>query len=241
MYLLLVIMLMLMLAQFFYVIDKVNNLKDLGIIMSSNCSFEQHIIELCRRCTGLCGWILRTFNSRESTGMMTLFKSLVLSTLDYGCQLWSPTKIHQILIIEKIQKAFTKHIKGFSLFSYQEGLSNLKIYPLQHRKERYIIIYVWKILDNIVPNLVKPLQLYVSDMKGRLCSVSHVRLGHTGTLAYYSFRWKGIQLFNSLPVPIRNITACPPSVLKKQLDLHLSPILDCPCTPNFNNSLDNKY
>ena len=37
---------------------------------------------------------------------------------------------------------------------------------------------------------------------------------------------------------IRNITACPPLVFKKQLDLHLSPILDCPCTPNFNNSLE---
>ena len=31
----------------FYVLGKANNLKDLGIIMSSNCSFEQHIIELC--------------------------------------------------------------------------------------------------------------------------------------------------------------------------------------------------
>ena len=40
----------------FYIIDNVNNLKDLGIIMSSNCSFEQHIIELCKRCTG---WPLR--------------------------------------------------------------------------------------------------------------------------------------------------------------------------------------
>ena len=83
--------------------------------------------------------------------------------------------------------------------------------------------------------------IYVSDRRGRLCSVSHVRLGHTGTLAYSSFRWKGIRLFNSLPMHIRNITACPPLVFKKQLDLHLSPILDCPCTPNFNNSLDNKY
>ena len=125
-----------------YVIDNVNNLKDLGIIMSSNCSFEQHIIELCKRCTGLCGWILTTFSSRESTVMMTLFKSLVLSRLDYGSQLWSPTKIHQIIVIEKIQKAFTKHIKGFSSFSYQERLSNLKMYSLQRRRERYIIIYV---------------------------------------------------------------------------------------------------
>ena len=111
MYLLLVIMLMVMLAQNFYITDNVSNLKDLGITMSTNCSFEQHIIELCKRCTGLCGWILRTFSSRESTIMMTLFKSLVLSRLDYGSQLWSPTKIHQIIMIEKIQKAFTKHIK----------------------------------------------------------------------------------------------------------------------------------
>ena len=111
--------------------------------MSSNCSFEQHIIELRKRCTGMCGWILRTFSSREST-VMTLFKSLVLSRLDYGSQIWSPTKIHHIIKIEKIQKAFTKHIKGFSSFSYQERLSNLKIYSLQRRRERYIVIYVWK-------------------------------------------------------------------------------------------------
>ena len=144
-------------------------------------------------------------------------------------------------MIEKIPKAFTKHIKGSSSFSYQERLRNLKINSLQRRRERYIIIYVCKILENLVPNLVKPLPFYVSYRRGRLCSVSHVRLGHTGTLAYSSFWWKGIQLFNSLPMHIRNIAACPPSVFKKQLDLHLSPIMDCPFTPNFNNGLDNKF
>ena len=52
-------------------------------------------------------------------------------------------KIHQINMIENIQKAFTKYIKGFSSFSYQKRLSILKIYSLQRRRERYIIIYVW--------------------------------------------------------------------------------------------------
>ena len=60
--------------------------------------------------------------------MMTLFKSLVLSRLDYGSQLWSPTKIHKIIMIERIQKSFTKHIKELSLFSYQERLNTPKIY-----------------------------------------------------------------------------------------------------------------
>ena len=52
-------------------------------------------------------------------------------------------------------------------------------------------------MENLVPNLVKPLQFYVSDRRGRLCSVSHVRLGHTGTLVYSSFRWKGFRLFGT--------------------------------------------
>ena len=88
-------------------------------------------------------------------------------------------------MIEKILKAFTKHSKGFSSFSYQERRSNLKIYLHQRRRDRYIIIYVWKILENLVPNLVKPLQFYVFDRRGRLCSVSHVRLGYTGPFSLF--------------------------------------------------------
>ena len=69
------IMLMLMLVQI-SVIDNVNNIKDLGIIMSSNCSFEQHITELCKWCTGLCGWIIRTFSSRESTELIIIINNI---------------------------------------------------------------------------------------------------------------------------------------------------------------------
>ena len=70
----------------------------MGIIMSSDGSFKQYIIELCKRCNGLCIWILRTFSSRECILMMTLFKSSVLSRPDYGSRLWSLTKCHQIIM-----------------------------------------------------------------------------------------------------------------------------------------------
>ena len=48
------------------------------------------------------------------------------------------------------------------------------------------------------------------------------------SLLISSYRWKGIHLFNSLPIHIRNVPACTPSDFKKQTDRHLSPILDCP-------------
>ena len=81
-------------------INPLDNVLDLGIFMSSNCSFEFHIQNLCKKCLNLSGWILRTFTTRDSITMMS-FKSLVLPRLDYGSQLWSP---HLVKHIDKLEK-----------------------------------------------------------------------------------------------------------------------------------------
>ena len=54
--------------------------------------------------------------------MMTLFKSLVISRLDYGSQLWSPHLVKHIDQLEKIQRSFTKHITGLHSLEYREHL-----------------------------------------------------------------------------------------------------------------------
>ena len=53
-----------------------------------------------------------------------------------------------------------------------------------------------------------------------------------------SFRWKASRLFNALPANIRNSTNCETSVFKKKVDSYLQTILDNPCVPNEDNSLD---
>ena len=219
-------------------IDPIDQIKDLGIIMSSDCSFKQHITELCKRCSGLCGWILRTFSSRDPLPMMTLFKAIILSRLDYGSQLWSPSSVSQTNMVEKLQRAFTKHIAGMNHLSYQERLKALHLYSLQRRRERYIMIYMWKILEKKVPNLMSPIEFSISDRRGRCCKVSNVATGRLGSLAHGSFRWKGIRLFNSLPKSLRNLTSCSPSLFKKKLDLYLLNLIDNPSVPNVSNSLD---
>ena len=83
------------------IIKPSENVLDLGITMSRNCSFDVHINILCKKCTDLSGWILRTFTSRDSTTLMTLFNALILSRLDYCSQLWSPHLIRHINQIEK--------------------------------------------------------------------------------------------------------------------------------------------
>ena len=88
---------------------------------------------------------------------MTLFNALVMSQLDYGCQLSSPYLIKHINLVEKVQRSFTRFISGMKGLSYPERLTVLKLYFLQRRRERYIIIYVWKILEGMVPNLFPPI------------------------------------------------------------------------------------
>ena len=66
------------------IIPHSSNVQDLGITMSSDCTFNVHINSLSKRCKNLTGWILRTFISRDKLTMLTLFKALVLSRLDYG-------------------------------------------------------------------------------------------------------------------------------------------------------------
>ena len=84
--------------------------------------------------------------------MITLFKSLVRSKVEYCCPLWNPSKITDIQTLENIQKQFTKKILGFNDFDYWTRLKKLKLLSLQRRRERYTIIHVWKIVNEKNPN-----------------------------------------------------------------------------------------
>ena len=100
------------------IISDKDHIRDLGITMSANGSFKQHISLMCQSARNMCSWILRTFQSRSPELMLTLWKSLVIPIVDYCSQLWSPTKVGEIQEIEDIQKSFTRKIKFPSLGDY---------------------------------------------------------------------------------------------------------------------------
>ena len=77
-------------------INASKTVKDVGLTLSNDCMFDQHIHNVVKKSSQLCGWILQTFQTRSKVLMLTLFKSIVLSSIDYGSQLWSPNKIGYI-------------------------------------------------------------------------------------------------------------------------------------------------
>ena len=77
--------------------------------------------------------------------------------------------------------------------------------------------------------LSKPIVCTHSECRGRYCVVSHVNIGRSDALAYNSYRWRAIRLFNSLPKCIRICTtSCSVYGFKHTLDSYLMNIVDHP-------------
>ena len=106
------------------------------------------------------------------------------------------------------------------------------MYSLERRRERYRIIYVWKVLEDRVPNIGND----------RICSKNHPRRGRecfppkvnqycnrkVQSLLYASLPVHGQQLFNCLPKELRNLTNCEVDAFKGELDRYLCTVPDEP-------------
>ena len=116
--------------------------RDLGIMMSNTATFTLHCRKKVKKVRDKMRWVLRVFQSWNRSLMLTLLKSLVIPLLEYCCQLWNPWKAKDIQAIEGIQRTFTYKITEVQHLNYYERLHELKLYSLQRRRERYIIIYI---------------------------------------------------------------------------------------------------
>ena len=193
-------------------------------------------------------WIYRSFKSRSQLTMLTLWKSVVLPKLEYCSQLWSPASKGDILKLELIQRQFVRKIKLNPNFDYWDRLSALNLYSLERRRERYRIIYTWKIVEGLVPNISidesRKIKAYQSSRYGRLCAVLPRVTNCNSKVANEienSLQVCGPKLFNVLPQYIRNLNDCSTEVFKSQLDKFLMTVRDEPNLPGYLGGNSQQY
>ena len=229
-----------------------SQIKDLGVHMNENLKFTDHIQGVVRDGRRYAGWILRVFVARDVTTMLTLYKSFVLPTMEYCSQLWSPCNLGPIRQLEAVQRSFTRRIDGMRDLNYWERLDCLALYSLERRRERYLIIYIWKILEDMVPNIgeeTSKVRCFNNIRRGRLCIVPPLNMrsmASVRTLKEQSFAVRGPQLFNVMPPEIRDYVGSLEG-FKKRLDKYLFTVPDKPSMPQYpqpaasNSLLDQIY
>ena len=213
-------------------LQKEADVKDLGVYVSENLSWDTHIAEGIKTGRKYMGWILRTFQSRKPEVLLTLYRAYVIPRLEYASVLVSPYMIKDIERIESIQRSITFRIEGVKGMNYHQRLRFLNLYSLQRRRERYIAIYVYKISQKMVPNDIN-LEFYDTNRFGLKCRQLKLPASttHISTVRKNSFRSTGPALFNILPCVIKEASSL--EQFKSRLDTFLKNIPDLPPTHGY--------
>ena len=167
---------------------------------------------------------MRSFRTRGSYILMTILKSLVQPHLDYCCQLWCPSLQYEINRIEKVQKSLISRISDKRLVGadYWQKLKLLRVYSQERRRERYAVMFLWKLSQGLVTGY--NIDFTPPDSRiGRKAvpanlprSPACLKNAREGSLAV-----KGVALFNSLPSSLRNSDHGDTAMFKNHLDIYL--------------------
>ena len=216
--------------------------KDLGVFVSNDFSFAFHINQIAQKANMKASWILSVFKCRDSHTMMTLFKALVLNTLEYCCPLWSPHNFRDISRLEAVQRRFTSKIAFIQDLNYWDRLKALNLYSLQRRRERFQLIYLWKIMNNKVPNDLG-VSWHDHIRRGKVADVPRIPSSVQKINSAYDnfFKVKAAKMWNCLPKVVNSKISL--ESFKTGLDQFLSGVPDLPpvagyTTSNSNSLLD---
>ena len=140
---------------------EINFQKSTGIYISEDCKFDKHINNTVKTTQRISSWTLRTFRTRGKQVVKTLLKNVIVPNIEYGSVIWSPTNATQINLIENIQKTYTSRISEYQIWNDTlhmpictkncwDRLKDLEIYSLERRRERFIILCIYKFIIGLI-------------------------------------------------------------------------------------------
>ena len=129
---------------------KVEEMKDLGVVMDSKLKFDKHIAEISKKATGVLASIKRTMTYLDRNVFIGLYKSLVRPLLETSVPVWNPYMVKHVKQLEAVQRRATKLVRGISQLSYNERLQALKLPTLQYRRKRGDMITTYKLFHGLI-------------------------------------------------------------------------------------------
>ena len=142
-----------------HLVEPVNHEKDLGVVISDDLGWAEHIKTCVSKANRMIGIIRRTFSHINQDMFLVLYKTFIRPHLEYCPEVWNPYLVKDINSLEKVQRRATKLVSNLQDLPYEERLTKLKLFPLQDRRLRGDMITTFKLLnglldadkDNLVP------------------------------------------------------------------------------------------
>lgn len=118
--------------------------KDLGIMVDSELSFEEHISRQVNKANSMLGLIKRSFDHLRPAAFRSLYTAFVRPHLEYAQSVWQPKLRRYINLLEGVQRRATKLVNQYKNLPYEERLKHLDIPSLEFRRMFCDMVQVYK-------------------------------------------------------------------------------------------------
>ena len=128
-------------------LEEVEIFKYLGVLLSRNLSWSDHISELCTKARKILGLLYRQFyDNVDPATLKQLYLSLVQPHLEHASQVWDPYLQGNVNRLEAVQKFALKLISRQWDLGYEEWLSITNVPKLGERRLHLKLAQVFKIV-----------------------------------------------------------------------------------------------
>ena len=127
-------------------LESVYTYEDLGLLTSSNLSWNSHIDSITAKANKALGLVKRTcMDFKDIIRLRTLYRSLVRPLPKYSCETWNPQTQRNYNRIEAIQRRATKFILKYNE-DYNIRLKQLDLQSLYNRRFSRDVVFLFNLM-----------------------------------------------------------------------------------------------
>ncbi len=191
----------------------VQTIKDLGVLINSKLRFTDHCHRIVASAYQQINILFRCFSTANHKALLKGYISYVRPILEYASPVWNPFQKTNIVLLEKVQKYFTRrlyHRCNFPLTSYSNRLTFLKLNHLEDRRLRANLLLYYKIINGFT--ILDPNRFFTFSRQTNTRGHSYKLL--TGlfksdiTKNLFFNRFDVIIAWNALPAGVVNAQTC---------------------------------
>lgn len=197
-----------------------SNVTNLGVIFSSDLSWERHINFISKKMYYTFHSLNLLKNFLPIKTKITLVQTLILPILDYADTCFLDATEVLLNKLERLLNSCIRFIFGLRKYDHVSAFrAQLKWLPIRFRRNSHILCLLFSILHNpAAPNYLRDRFSYLhsseSPCRSNLSTVLRFPVSHSQTYSW-SFTVHAVSLWNSLPPGLRSSPSLP--VFKKHL------------------------
>ena len=132
------------------ILEKVPSFKYLGMMISSDLSWSEHIQRACGKARKIIGLLYRRYyHHADSRTLLQLYVSLVRPHVEYAAPVWDPHLAQDINMLENVQKFGLRVCSKQWDTGYSELLNMCNLSTLENRRLYLKLCHLFKIVNGL--------------------------------------------------------------------------------------------